>query len=91
MWYGHGADSCITARVGEQLFEVVDLPDRNYTSISACQQILTIATEKHGLEERSKAYSKMLKDSATSFKLVNLKQISEEDWRSGTSLCLMSK
>lgn len=48
--YGHGADSCVTAWVGEQLFEVVDLPDRNHTSISTCQQILTITTEEHCLD-----------------------------------------
>lgn len=50
MWHGHGADSCVAARVGEQLFEVVDLPDRYYTSITTCQQILAITTEKHGLD-----------------------------------------
>lgn len=50
MRHGHGADSCVTARVGEQLFEVVDLPNRNYTSITTCQQILAVAAEKHGLD-----------------------------------------
>lgn len=51
MRHGHGADSCITARVCEQLFEVVDLPNRYYTSISTCQHILTITAEKHGLQK----------------------------------------
>lgn len=50
MGHGHRADSCVTARVREQLFEAVDLPDREYTSISTCQHVLTVTTQKHRLD-----------------------------------------
>lgn len=60
MWHGHGADSCIAAWVSEELFEVVDLPDRNYTTIAACQQILTVTTEKHGLGNKKRRTRSLL-------------------------------
>lgn len=49
MRHGHGADSRVTARVGEQLLEVVDLPDGHHPSIAAGQQVLAVPTDIHGL------------------------------------------
>lgn len=36
VWHGHGADSCVTAGVREQSFEVVHLPDGHHTAVAAC-------------------------------------------------------
>lgn len=51
MWHGHGADSCVAAGVGEESFEVVDLPDRDHASVAACQHVLAVPTQEHRLAE----------------------------------------
>lgn len=53
MWHCHGADPCVTARKGEELFEVRHLPDGHDSTISTRQQILTVPTQQHGLLGRT--------------------------------------
>lgn len=50
--HGHGADAGVAARVGEQLLEVVDLPDRHDAAVTARQQILAVTTQQHRLGKK---------------------------------------
>lgn len=54
--HGHGADACVTARVGEHLFEVVNLPDRQNSPVSPRQQVLSVPTQQHGLAGEEKQH-----------------------------------
>ena len=46
---GHGPDSSVTARIGEEVLEVRHLPDHDHTIVSSCEQVLPVSAQLDGL------------------------------------------